>query len=950
MKKHSEEMIAPVKTVELLQFELEQCQRELDERQQRLEMMESLFAHVADAVFLTEPDGQIIDANPAACQMLGYKKTELLRMRLWDFVTNGTRDEILGLIGRLVPEMPVTVQRTYRCKSGVQKLVVLRLTRTDRDDRELIIVSNRDVTGTRRADALLAGEKRILEMLAQGHSLFAVLTALCRLFEELCNGSLTSILLLDSRTRQLWHGAAPSLPAKYTEAINGGVIGPATGSCGTAAYRGEPVIVSDIALDPLWKDYRDLALGWGLRACWSMPIFSTERKVLGTFAIYSRTPSSPTRQQHDIIGQFAQLASIAIGRTQVLEALRRSEAYLSEAQKLSRTGSFGWTVSSGKLVWSDETFRIFGCDPATKPSLKLVFRRIHPDDITLVKQTLEQAAREGTNLDFSHRLLLPGGTVKHVHIVGHALSDGPGSRELIGTVMDVTEHCRAKAALEEAFSKIQHSEIQLRGIIDVIPTLVWSACPDGSAEFFNRRWLDYTGLTMEQARDWAWTVAVHPDDRSRLVKYWQSILTSGEPGEIEVRFRHFDGTYRWFLCRGRPLRDESGKVVRWYGTNTEIEDRKRAEEALRVSERGLRMIVDNIPGMLCTMTAAGEVELANQRILDYTGKTLEALNDWSPLVHQDDRAFVIGRWTHSVETGQPYDIEHRILGADGVFRWFHARGLPLRDQGGRIVRWYVSLDDIDDRKKAEAALSKVRAELTHVTRLTIMNKLTATIAHEVNQPLTAVINNANACLALLMNDGPNLKEIRDALNEIVEDADRASAVIARIRQLAKKAPIEKSLLDLKEVIANVLALARYESATRQVTIRIELPEELPRVSGDRVQLQQVLLNLVVNGLEAMNTIEASKRVLVIGGCHEIRDGTPSVLLSVRDAGTGFQSEDVNQLFEAFHTTKPHGMGMGLSISRSIIEAHGGQLWAEPNQGAGATFLFSLPTARRTPPA
>jgi C4-dicarboxylate-specific signal transduction histidine kinase len=225
-----------------------------------------------------------------------------------------------------------------------------------------------------------------------------------------------------------------------------------------------------------------------------------------------------------------------------------------------------------------------------------------------------------------------------------------------------------------------------------------------------------------------------------------------------------------------------------------------------------------------------------------------------------------------------------------------------------------------------------------------MGELTASIAHEVNQPLTAVVNNANACLGLLPESAPNLEEVRDALTEIIDDTERASAIIARVRQLAKKAPFERTLLDVREVITDVLALARYESATRQITIHAEAAEDLPLVLGDRVQLQQVLLNLIVNGMDAMNTVEQSKRVLIIRGRRETRNGISAVLLSVKDAGTGFKPEEMDRLFQAFYTTKPQGMGMGLAISHSIIEAHGGRLWAEANEGPGATFLFSLPDA------
>jgi len=262
---------------------------------------------------------------------------------------------------------------------------------------------------------------------------------------------------------------------------------------------------------------------------------------------------------------------------------------------------------------------------------------------------------------------------------------------------------------------------------------------------------------------------------------------------------------------------------------------------------------------------------------------------------------------------------------------------------------------IEDLNRTQHDLHKAQAELAHVTRLTTMGELTASIAHEVNQPLTAVVNNANACISLLEptpnrageggpNGASNLEDIREALGEIRDDAERASAVVVRVRQLAKRTPVEKSLLDLKDVVKDVLALARYESVARRVTIRPDLAQELPPVLGDRVQLQQVLLNLVVNGMDAMSTIEESQRVLTIGARRETRDESSGALLSVRDAGIGFKPEESGRLFEAFYTTKPHGMGMGLAISHSIIEAHGGRLWAEPDHRTGATFSFSLPAA------
>jgi PAS domain S-box-containing protein len=259
----------------------------------------------------------------------------------------------------------------------------------------------------------------------------------------------------------------------------------------------------------------------------------------------------------------------------------------------------------------------------------------------------------------------------------------------------------------------------IRRVFDTIPTLAWSARSDGSADFFNRRWLDYTGLSVEQACDWGWAVAVHPDDLKRLSDYWRSLLASREPGEIEARLRRFDGVYRWFLFRATPSFDSDGAVVQWFGTNTDIEDRKRAESALQQNEERFRLIVDSIPGFVCTLSAAGEVELLNRQLLEYFGKTTEELKNWdaSDAVHQDDLPRVIDAWTRSVETGEPYVVELRQRRADGVYRWFQSRALPARDSEGRITGWYMLLTDIDERKRAEEDLRRSDAYLTEAQHL-----------------------------------------------------------------------------------------------------------------------------------------------------------------------------------------------------------------------------------------
>ena len=371
----------------------------------------------------------------------------------------------------------------------------------------------------------------------------------------------------------------------------------------------------------------------------------------------------------------------------------------------------------------------------------------------------------------------------------------------------------------------------------------------------------------------------------------------------------------------------------------DITERKQAEERIR-------QIIDVIPAYAWSTGPDGSVDFINRRYLDFTGRPIEELlgSGWTSTCHTDDLPRHLAVRRAATAAGVPMESEVRVRRNDGHYRWLLLRNVPLRDETGNIVKWYGTAIDIEDRKRAEEALRRGQAELAHASRVTTLGEFTASIAHEVNQPLTGVINNANACLALVPDSDPNLQEVRSALAEIIEDADRASAVIVRVRQLARKAPLDKTLLNMKNVVSDVLALARYEIATRRVTVATELAESLPPAFGDRVQLQQVLLNLIVNGMDAMSSIEESRRVLKISGRDELQDGKPACLLSVQDAGVGLKPAEMDKLFEAFHTTKPQGMGMGLAISRSIIEAHGGRLWAESNREAGATFLFSLPAA------
>jgi len=581
---------------------------------------------------------------------------------------------------------PYEVEHRIRRADGAYRWFQVRGLPVRHPDGRILrwFVLHTDIDERKRAEALLAGEKQVLEMVAVGHSLREVLETLCRFVETAVEDCHCSILLLDPSGTRFVPAAGPTLPAGYEGTVDGAPVDCAAGPCGTAASMKTQVIVSDLASDPRWVGlgWRTLALAHGLRSLCSTPIVSVQGKVLGTFAMYRPEPGRPDAFVQDLVGRFSHVASIAIERTRSEETLKRSEAFLAEAQHLSRTGSFLWRVATDEITWSREMYRLHEFDESEPVTLERAFARVHPEDLAMCMERTARARREPMAVDFGLRLRFPNGSVKHVHTVWHA------------------------------------------------------------------------------------------------------------------------------------SRDESGNV-------------------------------------------------------EYTG----------------------------------------------------------------------AMQDITDRRRAEDALKKLQSDLAHVARVTTLGALTASIAHEVNQPLAGIITNANTCLRMLADDPPNLEGARETERRTIRDGRRASDVITRLRALFARRDIARELVDLNDAIREVIALALSELQSNRVTLRSELADDLPPVTGDRIQLQQVILNLLLNASQAMRDVDDRPRQMVI---RTGRDEDGHVRVTVQDAGIGFDAQAAEKLFETFYTTKNGGMGIGLSVSRAIVESHGGRIWATPNRGSGATFSFSLP--------
>lgn len=480
---------------------------------------------------------------------------------------------------------------------------------------------------------------------------------------------------------------------------------------------------------------------------------------------------------------------------------------------------------------------------------------------------------------------------------------------------------------------------QIRALVDTIPVLVWQASTDGSAEFFNRRWLEYTGLSFEEARGWKWDAAIHPDDRKQLIETWQVIRRAGRPSEAEARMKAADGRYRWFLFRCEPLRDENGQITGWCGTNTDIEDRKRIEDELCRSKE----ILDDTQrltrcGSMGLNLSTGEVFWSDEgaRIFGFDPEDRPTVEQLWERVHPDDR-WLSERSVERVRRGEPdTDYDVRLVMADGSIRYVRRKSHPPVGTESSMAS-ICAVIDVTQAREAEAALQEAQTELARVTRVTSLGELATSIAHEVLQPLSAVVTTGEASLRWLLRPKANLKEVRQGLENIIGSARRAAEIVNRIRSLSKKTKPERLVFDLNQMLEEVLLLIRGEFVSQGVSLRLDLEDELPALRGDRVQLQQVVINLVLNGIQAMAGVDAAS----VLSLRSKRHGDRQVLVEVEDRGRGIDPAIGDRLFEPFYTTKPEGVGMGLAICRSIIAAHGGRLWFTRGT-VGTTFHVALP--------
>jgi PAS domain S-box-containing protein len=684
------------------------------------------------------------------------------------------------------------------------------------------------------------------------------------------------------------------------------------------------------------------------------------------------------------------LTAVISERARAEEEARRNEQWLNLALGAAQVGAWDWDITSEhptRAATSTEASGLGitnGGGSHAPQWLDAVAARDRP----IVQQAIARAIAEQKPYEAEFRTIQPDGTIRWILGKGTVVRDSKGgATRMLGVNADITERKLAEKALRDE-SALRESEARFRALADATPQIVFTARPDGTIDYLNRKWYELTGTAPGEITEDTWLEILHPNDRAVARQGWLDNIRAGRPHESEARlWSAADGTYRWHLTRALPMYDATNAIVQWYGTATDIDDHKRAETALRKSEASLHVLRNELEFRVAARTLElsrtnktlrDEIEVrertenalraSEERFATAFRASLDAIsiarradatileiNDRWEALFGYTRDETIGRTVGDLAIYASKEDRHRL--ADLMRAGGTVSGLELdmcRRDGQRLravvaaesvemageMCFIMTIRDLTEQRRAEHEIAAQRHELAHLGRVALLGELSGALAHELNQPLAAILANARAAQRMLMQDDADMTELRAILDDIVSDDRRAGAVIRRVRALIRKDDTAFQPMSVNEIIDDVLDLAHSDLIHRGVSVTTQLSDRVPPVLGDRVQMQQVLLNLIVNGCDAMVDVNPADRVLVVTTSMD----DAGVCLSVRDNGTGISAEPLDVVFEPFMTSKEHGLGLGLAICRSILEAHGGRMWAVNNGERGATFHVSLPTA------
>src|SRR6266446_5314432 len=617
--------------------------------------------------------------------------------------------------------------------------------------------------------------------------------------------------------------------------------------------------------------------------------------------------------------------------------LQESKARLEEAQRVAHVGYWVWDLDSDRVTWSDETYRIYGLMPQKGPiDLATIREMVHPEDRETVFRIAEEAILGRVRPDAEHRIVRPSGEVRTVHSQGDLKRDASGRPyQMFGTVQDITDRKRTEEVLQR--TQLYLSEGQRLAHMGS-----WAFNAAGfeywSSELFQVHGLDPSGKppTLEGYLD-----LVHPEDREFMERAIQKMLVDQRRFDFTKRIVRPDGKIRHVRCVGVPVND-GGVFKGFVGTTMDVTEQELLTQELRREQAYLAeaQSLTHAGSFACNFVTGKIFHLSDEAFriygLDPSSRDIP-FERFYKATHPEDEPALRENFYGAIQARMDYDLEYRIYRPDGTIRFL--RSVGHHNPAGEIGEYVGITMDITERKRAEEERERLRqleADLAHINHVNMMGELAAALAHEIKQPITASITSANACLRWLAHDPPDLERAREAATRVERDGNRAADVINRLQSFYKKgAPPEREMVDVNDVIQEMTVLLKNEAVRYAITIDLELEADIPDILADRVQLQQVFMNLMLNAIEAMKDTGGELRI------RSRLNPEGQLMISISDTGVGLPAENTERIFDAFHTTKPQGTGMGLAITRSILEAHGGRVWATANREAGATFHFTL---------
>ena len=624
-------------------------------------------------------------------------------------------------------------------------------------------------------------------------------------------------------------------------------------------------------------------------------------------------------------------------RGQADEALRESEARMSVAANAANLGLWLWNIRDDKLLVTEQWRRLFGFAESEPVSFDRVLQVVHPEDRERTKQLVQHMFEGGGGeYENEYRITRPDGSIRWMAGYGSVELDERGKLAFArGVSRDITKR---KIAEEE----LRESEARFRTVADSAPVLIWMSGPDKLCTFFNKGWLDFTGRTMEQELGKGWTEGVHADDLDHCLEVYGNSFNARQPFTMEYRLRRNDGEYRWVLDNGIPRFASDGAFLGYIGSCIGITERKLAEEKFRI-------VLDAAPNAMIMVDSTGVISFANAPAATVFGYSLTELigRPVETLIPERFRDRHVGyrKDFHSAPSSRAMGAGRDLFGRrkDGSEFPVEVGLNPIHTTEGLSV--LASVIDITARKAAEEEASRRREQVELLGRVSLLGEMTASLAHELNQPLAAIVNNATAAMQYIEQGKIDPEQLQEILTDVVGDGRRAHDIMRNVRSAIKKGSAIRGRINLNDVVKAVTHMVHLDAAAHFCKVEMSLARNLPAIEGDPSQIQQVLINLVRNAFDAMRDTPPSGRKVEIATNY---NGDGMICVAVRDYGSGIPEPTQERLFEQFFTTKEEGLGMGLTIVRSIVEAHGGSIAAENADGGGARFRFRLPTKEGMP--